>query len=582
MSKVLKGATILALAGLVAKIIGVLYRIPLTNIIGSGGIGLYQMIFPLYVVLLTISSGGLPVAISKVVASRVASGDEAGAKKVLRVSLVSLSSIGIVAAVLLFTLSRTIATLQGNELATLGYKAIAPAIVLVAVIACFRGYFQGKQNMLPSAISQIVEQVFKLGVGLLLAFLLLPRGVEYAVFGALIGVSVSEVFALLALWLQYIVVNKKATKKLRGSGQLAQKHQQSSCNLDAKRSTIKYYSTGKNLTALKSENAADAVLPPLVVSAKKEKTYSILKEIYRIAIPVTLGSLVLPLTGLIDSIVVINLLTGLGMGTDAATSAFGLLTGPVGTLINMPAVITLAFAVALLPRVAECKAKGECAGSATDQAFKFSFIIGLLSTMFFALFASPVLTLLYSGGLSASEIELASRLLIIGSVSIIYVSILQVASSVLQGVGKAHIPAINLLVGACVKVALTLLLLLRLGIMGAMLATVACFSIVCTLNIIAVRRHAKVNLKVKEFLLVPLLAATAFGGIAYLLNWLLANRLHYLAVAAISFSLALAAFLTIIFALKAIDLKELKKIKIFRKFFRKCQDKELINNSQKD
>ena len=567
-SKVLKGAAVLATAGLVAKIIGVLYRIPLTNIVGSVGIGLYQMIFPLYVVLLTISSGGLPIAISKVVAERLAKGDEKGARKVLRVALISLTSIGAVLSVVLFVLARLIARLQGNELAALGYMGIAPAIVFVAIIACFRGYYQGKQNMVPSALSQIIEQIIKLGVGLVLAMLLLSRGVEYAVLGALIGVSLSEAVAACALWLQYLVgrIKEKRRDKKEGHPSVA----------------------ASRLATVNVEFGSDFVLQPIrnshsisnpyannknLTAIKKEKPKSVLREIYRIAIPVTLGSLIIPLTQLLDSAMVINLLVRQGVATETATGLFGLLTGPVGTLINMPAVITLSLAVALLPKIAECMAKKECAGRIVSQSLKFSFIFGLLATLTLAIFARPILSLLYSSGLSNAEITYAARLLTLGAISIIYVSIMQVATSVLQGVGKAHIPAINLLVGAAIKIGLTFLLLPRYGIMGAIIASVACFSIVCVLDIFAMRKFIKLDIGVKEFLLVPLLAGVSFAGVAILLNWSLSKVLPSLAVMAISGVVSLGVFITIIFALKSVRISDFKKLKFFNRLLNRKKQK---------
>jgi len=586
-NKVLKGATILAVCALAAKLIGVLYRIPLTNIVGSQGIGLYQMIFPLYVVLLTISSGGLPVAISKVVADRIARGDEAGARKVLRVSLVSLVSIGAVLGTALFFLSGLIARLQGNELARLGYMAIAPAIVFVAILACFRGYYQGRQNMLPSALSQIIEQVIKLGTGLALAVLLLPRGIEWAVFGALIGVSLSEAMASLVLWLQYVVSRRRGMKKENEKSLVLAANDaefgedvaigNNKVGTDCvKRQVLARFFWNNNKSNITKaftkkgvcpqsvmDFGVDGVLTGATLCRPKEKKRTVLKEIYRIAIPVTLGSLVLPLTQLIDSIFVINLLTSTGLDTVTATGMFGLLTGPVGTLINMPTVITLALAIALLPKVSECFARQECAGTTVSQSLKFSFIVGLLATLFFAFFAKPVLTLLYSSGLSEAEIAFGARLLTLGAISIVYVSILQIATSVLQGAGKAHIPAINLLIGAGLKVGLTFLLLPRFGVFGAMIASVACFSVVCILDIIAMKKYIKINLGIKEFFIGPLTAGLAFSGIALLLNWLLSGRLHTFAVAGISFAVALTAFIALIILFKSIKLKDL--VKSFKK-----------------
>ena len=477
-SKILKGAGMLAIAAIIAKAIGVLYRIPLTNIVGSSGIGLYHMIFPLYVLLLTISSGGLPIAISKVVAVKIANGDKAGTRRVLKLSLISLTSIGLALALLLFFMRNIIANLQGNPSVALGYAAIAPAIVFVAIIASFRGYFQGHQNMLPSSISQLVEQVIKMGAGIVLAILLLPRGIEMAIFGALLGVSISEGIAALILWLQYLHFNKKSKNK----------------NFIVNNNLKTEFATD----VLIIENMANSSIetkgqPPCFSTGAR----SVLKEIYAIALPVTLGSLVMPLMGLIDSVMVVNLLVRGGISVDTATSLFGILTGPVGTLLNMPTVVTLAFAVALLPKISESIAKSKNPKKYINQCFKWCIILGAAASILLVALGWLALRILYSGGLTVEELSIATRLLAIGSVSVLLISILQVATSVLQGMGKAHKPAINLAIGAVFKITLSLLLLPLIGIYGAAIATVACYGITCLLNIVSYKRLRLEKLETK-------------------------------------------------------------------------------------
>ena len=197
------GGAFFAALCLVAKGIGALYRIPLTNIMGAEGIGLYQMVFPLYSVLLTVSGGGLPGAISKTVSAFSAVGDTENTRRTLKISLLVLTLAGLAATVLLIVFRDKIAALQGNPLAATAYLGIAPAVVFVAVISCFRGYFQGKLDMLPSGISQVVEQVVKMVVGLILCSRFLQYGVAYAAFGALLGVTVSEMAATAVLLVQY-------------------------------------------------------------------------------------------------------------------------------------------------------------------------------------------------------------------------------------------------------------------------------------------------------------------------------------------------------------------------------------------
>jgi stage V sporulation protein B len=548
MSKVLKGAGILAVCALIAKLIGAFYRVPLTNVIGSRGIGLYQMIFPLYTVLLTVSSGGLPVAVSRVVAGKIANGDEKGARKVLAVSLASLITAGLAAGVIIVIFRNQIASVQGNPDAALPYLGIAPSVVFVAVISCFRGYYQGRQNMLPSAISQLTEQAVKLVAGLVLARLMLPYGVAYGVLGALLGVSFSELITMLILTLQYALTRAKEKKR-------------------AKISVLAPITEAAADAAFSQNAAAISDVPHSSETAgasKRAGRRGILGEIYRIAVPVTLGSLVMPLTQVIDSILVINILTAGGAARDAATGAYGLLTGPVATLLNMPVVISLSFAVALLPKVSACFIKDKPFLEPVEQSFRYNMILGLLAAAALAVFAKPVLTALYSGGLTSDELNAGAALLRLGSVSVLYVSLLQVATSVLQATNRAHVPAVNLLYGAIVKVLLTLLLLPKFKLTGAMAASVACYGVTCVLDIRSMLKTVPVRLKVKEFFLGPAVAAAAFAGVSILLQKLLASVLPDVAGILISFFAALIIYILILVLFKSVKASEFADFPVVR------------------
>jgi len=191
-----KGAGILAVSGLIVKFIGAVFRIPLTNIIGTEGIGLYQLAYPIYAFLLVASTSGLPVAISKMVSEEIALGNHYGAYRIFRISLRLLTLLGIVTSIILLAGSGLISKLQGNPKSIYGLMAISPALFFVSVMSAYRGYFQGMHMMTPTALSQIIEQLGKLIIGLTLAALWIPKGPEYAAAGAILGVTLSEVAAL--------------------------------------------------------------------------------------------------------------------------------------------------------------------------------------------------------------------------------------------------------------------------------------------------------------------------------------------------------------------------------------------------
>lgn len=509
---------------LLAKGIGALYRIPLTNIMGVEGIGLYQMVFPLYSVLLTVSGGGLPSAISKTVSQFKAEGDEENARKTLKVSLVTLLIAGVAASLLLAVFRNRIASLQGNPDAAIAYLGIAPSVAFVAVISCFRGYFQGNLNMFPSGLSQMIEQSVKMAAGLLLCYRFMPYGVSYAALGALLGVSLSEFAAMLVLLLQYALAERKRRKRV----------------------TV-------HLRKLQTETAAEFPLsdaPPLPFK-------TLLKKIYAVALPITLGSLVLPISSVIDSILVINMLTHLGEGVSLATKFYGILNGPVGSLVNMPVVITTSLAVMLLPKVSGLLKKGGDARACVEKFMRISLLVALPCALVLFVFSEEILRVLYRRTMSPELIGTGSLLLKISSLTVVYMSVLQLASAVLQGYDKAHKPALNLLKGACLKAVLTIVLIRVFGIAGVPAATVACFAFTCFLDVAAMRKCLSVKLKIKRLALCWGLGGTAFVAAGKLL-YLLFRRFLPLSVALIAaLVIAAAIYIVVVLLCKGVSRQEL-------------------------
>ncbi len=202
-SSLIGGAITLSLGGVITKLIGAVYRIPLTNILGAEGIGIYQMVFPLYTILLTLSSTGVPSGISKLIA------EGNSPEKTLKSALKFFAVIGFILSIIMATLSNYIAKFQGNINARLAYVMIAPSVFLVSLISCFRGYYQGFSNMKPTAFSQILEQLIKLFFGLVICYLF-KNNVVLASAGATLAVTFSELFTLIYL----VLKTKKSINKV--------------------------------------------------------------------------------------------------------------------------------------------------------------------------------------------------------------------------------------------------------------------------------------------------------------------------------------------------------------------------------
>ncbi|MBO5215933.1 MAG: polysaccharide biosynthesis protein [Clostridia bacterium] len=491
------GAGALVACSFVGKLLGALYRIPLTNVLGGEGMGLYQMVFPLYTLILTLSSGGLPVALSRIISVRLSGGDREGATRVLKLSLAVFTLLGGICSLILACSSRFIASVQGNEDAYLAYLAIAPAITFVSVLACMRGYWQGRENMLPSALSQIIEQVVKLSLGLLLARVMLTYGVEWSVFGALLGVSCAELLSALALTLPFLIFKKKWVKSENGG--------------------VRYAPFEPLTTEFGEDNATVFPSKSVKIDARKDNI-ALIKEILRLAIPVTFGSLVLPLTQVVDSFLVVNILSARGT-KESATMAYGLFTGTVSTLINLPVVIIYALSVALLPRVAKLQKNQNEAGREAQFSLKTGIALGVLATLFFIVSAPDIVDLLYSAGLGQSQRSLCVSLIRTSAISVFYVAVIQSATSVLQGLGKAKIPALNLAIGGVVKVLVTTLSLFFFGIFGAAIGTACCYAVTAILDLKAMQKRLPVTFH-KKGVWAILIATGGYAVSALLLKWL--------------------------------------------------------------
>jgi stage V sporulation protein B len=349
--------------------------------------------------------------------------------------------IGLLSSLGLTLLARPLSIIQRNWFAGIGYVAIAPAVVFVAGIAAFRGYFQGQSDMRPTSVSYVVEAVTKLAFGLGLSAILLPLGLQFAVFGALSGVAISEAITFFVMYSTY----------RRQSGRL-------------------------NLNLNLKEN---------------KKHY---KEIIRISFPISVGGIIMPIVLFIDSILVVNILMRTGVSSQQATASYGMLTGPVASLINLPVVLTLSLGIAVVPAIAHIKERRDLAAikQKSDTALKLALIIGVPFAVIYFLLARNILYLLYPR-LSYSELNLGVRLLQIGAATVLILSLMQIYSSLLQGLGKTYTPVKNLAFSAVIKIILDVILLYTIGIEGVAVASFACYAICMTLNLISYKRLTGVN-----------------------------------------------------------------------------------------
>ena len=497
-----QGAAILGIAGLLVKIIGAVYRIPLANIVGESGMAYYEVAYPYYSWLLVISSAGLPTAISKLVSERIALGDIVGAKRVFRAALRLLFVIGIVTAVLLFVLSSPIANLSGAAPARYSLMALSPALLFVSVMCAYRGYLQGMQCMTGTAISQIVEQLIKLIFGFGLAFLFVktrPDAPELAAMGALIGVSVSELVAL---------------------------------------AVIKFYYDAR----IRNRSL------PVCVSTKGAKSGlrgSIIKRLLAIA-------------------------------NENARVAYTVLRSYVTPLINMPAVLTLSLSMSLVPAISQAVTRKEkrIVNAASRTGIKLAMFIGAPCAAGLFILGGPIMSLLYSAVRNNQDRFIqAQQVMYIAAVGVLFLSLVQTLTGIIQGLGKPRVPVYFLALGGIVKVVSMLVLMqfTSMGILGAALSTVLCYAVAGIADTVYVIRKTRMNISYTDTFAKPLFSSIVMGFAVFAVYTLGSKLGHPTLATLASLCVGVAVYGGLMILLRPFsnsDLEFLPKKDLFRRIFR--------------
>lgn len=395
-----QGTLILVAAGLATKILGFVNRIVLSRVIGAEGIGLYQMAVPTLYLVITLSTFGLPIAISKMVAEAETKKDAAKVKNILRVSLAIVTVLSIVFTTLMIIgaplISRYLLT---DPRAYYSLISIAPIVPIVAVSSILRGYFQGRQNMIPTATSQMTEQAVRIVTVFVFATLLLPYGIEFAAAGAMIGIVIGELFGLLVLLYNFRKVNVK--KVLGGRRQ------------------------------------------PVQAVKRAKKTF---QEIIRIAVPVTTSRFIGSVTFALEPVIVAQSLALAGLTAALSTSLYGQLAGMAIPLLTFPTFFTYSLSVSLVPAIAEVSAKKnrQMIRRRIYQSLRIALIIGAPCTVLFYVFADPLGSFIYGN-------ENVGRMLKIMAPLFLFLYFQGPLAAVLQGLDHAGAAMKNSVFGAIIK-----------------------------------------------------------------------------------------------------------------------------------
>ncbi len=456
----LEGALILMFANVIIKLIGAIFKIPLKNLIGGDGMGIYNTAYTPYAFFLTIATMGIPVAISRMVAEANALGRNREIRQIFRVSLTVCAVVGAALSVLMFALARPFVESIPNTRALYSVMLFAPALFFGAVVSAYRGYYQGMSNMVPTALSQIVESVTRLLFGYAFALIAvkLGYGVEIAAAAAILGVTLSTAVGLL-----YMLIREAFTGTIRQ-------------------------------------------LP----SGGQERRGAIARELGHIAVPITIASGVTSLTNFIDMFVIQNRLQIIGYTEEGASALYGVYETMCVSLMNLPQTLIAAVTISLIPMIAASIAQNnpERTRRTVDSSLRLVSLLAFPCAVGLFVLTEPILSLLFSADVAA-----AAPLLRTLSLGTVFISFVSITNAILQAMGKERVSLYSMLIGAIVKLAVNYVLIgmPSVGITGAPIGTVLCYAVVMVINFVMIVRSPQAAPRRWGSILKPALAAGVMG-----------------------------------------------------------------------
>ena len=477
----LQGTALLAMATAIVKVIGAIYKIPLNAIIGTQGFSYYSTAYEIYNVLLMISTAGLPVAMSRMISQANSLGHTNRIRRIYSTSRAIFLTLGIAGSLLMTLFCRQLAQFQNQPDAWAAIGALGPCVLLICIMSTFRGFFQGHSNMLPTSVSQVLEAVVKLIVGMLAALILLKttRSVSLAAGGAILGVTVSCLASSVYLF-----------GKFRG--------------------------------------AYDALAP----STEEPDSYAeTAKRLLAIAVPITIGSAGLQILTMLETKIYMGQLLGLGF-TQAESDSMKGIYNMCQTIYNMPCAFITPITISIIPAITShlTLLDHKSARATEESAVRVMGLICMPCAFGLATLAGPVTALL--GGYTGENLALSTSLMSIMGFNIIFNAIVLLTNAMMQAHGHAVVPVVNMFVAGILRLGVVYILTgnPNIGIVGTPIGATLCFLCIAVLNVFSMRRVLEDPPAIVKNLIKPFVAAAIMGGFVrgtlYLLQTLgIASRL---------------------------------------------------------
>ena len=516
---VLRGIVSLLISQVFIKIIGLVYKLYLTNKEGFGDSGnaIYSSGFQIYALLLTFSSTGVPNAISYLVSERLAVGDNKGAHKIFKIAFVTFAMIGIIGSTLLFLGAEMIANnwIQIPE-AKYSLIALSPSIFFVSITSVIRGYFNGRQNFSVTAKSQTIEQIFKTVFTVSLVELVVILGkynTEIMAAAANMATTVATVSSFIYIYLYYRNIRREIAQEIA--------------------STVNY---------------------------KPTRIRKTLKRIINVAFPISISSLISSFGKNIDSFTIVRFLKEF-LTEEEAKIQYGILSGKIDSLCSLPFALNVAFVTTLVPDISKTMAKKNIRDvvKKAENYILISILIALpiASTMF--MYPSEIMKILFPNA------QDGAMYLKISSIAIVFMLLAQTINGILQGIGKVNIPAIAFGIGMIIKFLCNIFLIpnIKIGIYGAIIGNILCNIVAFSISICVLCKSLKMKFNIKKIIIKPFLAAICMNIVSILLyNRLKCIKIGYLAII-VTLMVSYLIYLILIIIFKIYPIKKIKNKKNF-------------------
>ncbi len=519
---------VLMFSQVIIKIAGFIYKIYLTNKQGFGDAGnaIYSAGFQIYAILLTLSSIGIPNAISKMVSCKFAIKDYKGAYRILKIAIMLFSFIGFIGSMFLYTFAKPISNnvLQIPE-AELSLQLLAPSIFLVSVASVFRGYFNGTGTIKITAKSQNLEQIAKTIITIIMVDIIAiisNYNTTYMAATATMATTVATIFSTAYLYILYKRNKNKIWKEIRNN------------------------------------------------NVNKESLSFIIRSILFVTIPISLSAFLSVATKSVDSITIVRILKTY-IGAEEAKKLYGILSGKIDTLVTLPLSFNIALSTTLVPAVASLLAKGQ--NKEADEKIRFSLLIsmliGLPCTAFMMVFSEEILKILFPNAIEGA------LMLRISSTGIIFTVIMQTINGALQGIGEAKECVKALVVGLIIKACLNIILLSieEIGIYGAIISSIVCYMVTVSISMRKLNKERDIFTKISKDITKICIATIIMVSMSYLLYSILLHKFNFYFSLIFAFIIGIVIYFMLIILLKLLPKNTISSITYGQKGLKKQKNK---------